>query len=132
MNNKMMLLLNFSHPLTPEQVAQVEALAGAAVEVRALAAYLDQARPLAEQAAALADAVGLSPDEWQTRPILVVPPSLNVLALGLLAELHGRCGYFLPVVRLRPVEGSTPPRFEVAEIVNLQSLREAARRRRST
>jgi hypothetical protein len=48
----------------------------------------------------------------------------------LLAELHGRCGYFPAAVRLRPVPDSVPPRFEVAEIVNLQAVREKARGRR--
>ncbi|MFN3763696.1 MAG: CRISPR-associated protein Csx15, partial [Anaerolineae bacterium] len=49
---------------------------------------------------------------------------------ALLAELHGRCGYFPAMLRVRPVPGSTPPRYEVAEIVNLQMLREEARKRR--
>jgi hypothetical protein len=34
------------------------------------------------------------------------------------------------MVRLRPVTDSLPPRFEVAEVVNLQALREGARKRR--
>jgi hypothetical protein len=78
----------------------------------------------------LVDAVGLSPAEWQTTPLLVNPPSLNVIAVTLLAELHGRMGYFPAVIRLRPVAGSTPQQFEVAEILNLQAVREAARTRR--
>jgi len=41
-------------------------------------------------------------------------------------------GYFPPVVRLRPVEGSIPRRFEVAEILDLQALREQARTQRET
>ena len=48
----------------------------------------------------------------------------------MLAELHGRLGYFPPVLRLRPVEGALPPRFEVAEILNLQDVRDAARAKR--
>jgi hypothetical protein len=39
-------------------------------------------------------------------------------------------GYFPPLARLRPVEGSLPPRYEVAEVINLQQVRDAARRRR--
>jgi hypothetical protein len=52
------------------------------------------------------------------------------VAVVLLAELHGRMGYFPACLRLRPVEGSTPPRFEAAEVVNLQEVRNAARKRR--
>ncbi|OQA39911.1 MAG: hypothetical protein BWY52_03004 [Chloroflexi bacterium ADurb.Bin325] len=59
-----------------------------------------------------------------------MPPSLNFIAVALLAELHGRMGYFPTCVRLRPVAGSTPPRFEVAELLPLNEVREAARRRR--
>ncbi|MGQ9568424.1 MAG: CRISPR-associated protein Csx15, partial [Anaerolineae bacterium] len=128
-----MLLLNFSHPLTEEHLSQIATLAGVApeaLEVRAIPTYFDPSEPFAPQVVALADACSLSPQEWQTLPILVVPPSLNVIAVALLAELHGRCGYFPPVVRLRPVPGSLPPRFEVAEILNLQALREEARARR--
>jgi hypothetical protein len=45
-----MILLNFSHPITPEQQAQIEALTGQAVaEIRSLDAQFDQARPFAEQ-----------------------------------------------------------------------------------
>jgi hypothetical protein len=79
---------------------------------------------------ALVDSVDLAPSDWQTQPLLVVPPSLNFIAVTLLAELHGRMGYFPPVVRLRPVAGSTPTRYEVAEIINLQQVRDEARSRR--
>ena len=38
--------------------------------------------------------------------------------------------YFPPVLRLRPVLGSLPPRYEVAEALNLQSVRDLARNAR--
>jgi hypothetical protein len=62
--------------------------------------------------------------------MLVNLPSLNVIAALLLAELHGRCGYFPAVLRLQPIPHTTPPQFAVAEILNLQQVREAARQRR--
>lgn len=126
-----MLLLNFSHPLTPDHIRQVEGLTGEQVErVIEIPTQIDPQQPLGPQVVALADAVGFSPAEWQTLPLLVNPPSLNFIAVALLAELHGRCGYFPAMLRVRPVPGSTPPRYEVAEIVNLQMLREEARKRR--
>jgi hypothetical protein len=126
-----MIILNFSHPLTPDHLARVEALAGEQVErVVDAPTHFDRARSFAEQVEELVDGVGLTPQEWQTAPLLVNPPSLNLIAVTLLAELHGRAGYFPAVLRLRPVPGSTPPRFEVAELVNLQQVRDAARRRR--
>lgn len=123
-----MIILNFSHPLTVEQVAQVEALTAAAVDrIVDAPAQFDHRQPFAAQAAALADACGLTPAEWQTTPLLIVPPALSFIAVALLAELHGRMGYFPSCVRLRPVAGAAPPRFEVAEILALQEVRDGAR-----
>ncbi len=126
-----MILLNFSHPLTDDHLRQIEMLAGQkvtrVVEVRS---QIDPQQPLVPQVVAMADATGLTSAEWQTLPLLVNPPSLNFIAVVLLAELHGRCGYLPAHLRLRPVAGSTPPRYEVAEILNLQAVREAARERR--
>ncbi len=126
-----MIILNYGHPLTREQVSQVEGLTGQPVDrVLEVTAQVDVGQPLVPQVVAMVDRAGLSPQEWQTLPILVNPPALNFIAVVLLAEIHGRCGYFPAHLRLRPVEGSVPPRYEVAEVLDLQSVREAARRRR--
>lgn len=126
-----MIIINYSHPLTPEQLQQLEELLGSKVErVIEIDAHIDLQQPIAPQVAALADQTGLTSKEWQTLPILIVPPSLNFSAVTLLAGLHGRMGYFPPVLRLRPVAGSLPPRFEVAEIINLQEVRDKAREKR--
>ena len=128
-----MILLNFAHPLTPDHLRQIEALTGQRVErVIEVHSHVDTQEPLVPQVTALADACGLSPAEWQTLPLLVNPPSLNFVAVALLAELHGRCGYFPAHLQMRPVHGSLPPRYEVAEVLNLQAVREAARERRSS
>jgi hypothetical protein len=127
-----MIVLNFSHPLTSEHLQQVETLTGRKVErVIAIHSQIDPQQPLAPQVTALVEQAGLSPHEWQTLPLLINPPSLNVIAVVLLAELHGRCGYFPAHLRLRPVQGSVPPQYEVAEVLDLQTLRDAARQRRS-
>jgi hypothetical protein len=122
-----LLLLNFAHPLTEAQLAQVSTLLDERPTVRDVLVQIDRDRPLVEAARELADAAELSPIEWQTLPLLINPPGLAPLALALIAELHGRCGHFLPILNIRPVEGALPPRYEVAEIVNLQELRDAAR-----
>lgn len=125
-----MILINFSHPLTDQQMAQVVALVGATPEVRAIDAQIDRERPLAEVAVELVDRVGLTADEWQTIPLLINPPALAPLAVVVLAEIHGRAGGFPAMLNVRPIAGSIPTRYEVAEVLNLQALREAARRRR--
>ncbi|MCS7222788.1 MAG: CRISPR-associated protein Csx15 [Anaerolineae bacterium] len=132
-----MILLNFAHPLIAEHMAQIECLTGQRVErVIEIHTQIDPQQPLVPQVTALVDQVGLSPAEWQTLPLLVNPPSLNFIAVALLAELHGRCGYFPAHLRMRRIdEGnalvySGPPRYEVAEILDLQAVRDLARRRR--
>jgi len=124
------LLLNYTHPLTDAQRTQVAALAGDQLEIRDIGVQIDRARPLAEAAVELAEAAGLAPADWQTRSLLVNPPGLAPLALALIAELHGRSGHFPAILNIRPLAGATPPRYEVAETVNLQALRDAARGRR--
>jgi hypothetical protein len=126
-----MILLNFSHPITPAQLAQVEELAGQPVtRTLDLPTQFDEQQPFVPQLAAQLAAVDLTPEQWQGEPILVVLPSLNFIAAALLAELHGRMGYFPPVVRTRPVAGSVPRRYEVAELLDLQAVRETARKTR--
>jgi hypothetical protein len=126
-----MILINFSHPLTPEQVAQAEALTGQKVEqIIPLPVQFDNDQPFLTQLQALIAQLPLSAETLQTTPILVNPPSLNFITALVLAELHGRMGYFAPVIRLRPIQGSLPPRYEVAEILNLQAVRDAARQTR--
>ncbi len=136
-----MIVLNFSHPFTAEHVAQIECLTGQKIDrLIDVPTQIDPQQPLIPQVVALADAAGLTPTDWQTLPLLVNPPSLNFIAVALLAELHGRCGYFPAHLRLRRAGGQVgdsvtfaqpgPPQYEVAEILDLQAVREAARRRR--
>lgn len=126
-----MILINLSHPLTDRQRAQIESLAGQPItRLIEQMPQFDMQQPFAEQAAALIDSLELTPAEWQRSPLLLNLPSLNFGAVAVLAELHGRCGFFPPVVRIRPDPESVPPRYEVAEIINLQAMRDAARRKR--
>lgn len=126
-----MILLNFSHPITDAQRAQIEELTRTSIAavVTAMPQFDEQA-PFIPQLDALLTEIELTPDQWQSEPILVVLPSLNFIAALLLAELHGRMGYFPPVVRTRPVADTLPRRYEVAEIMDLQRVRENARRAR--
>ncbi len=122
-----MLILNCAHPLTDEQRAHITALMGETPEVCDIPTHIDRSQPLAEVATALADAAGLSQQQWQTTLLLLNPPALAPVATALLAELHGRCGYFPPIINVRPVAGAVPPRYEIGEIVSLNDIREHAR-----
>lgn len=126
-----MLLLNLSHPLTPDQLSQVESLTGQTInQIIAVPVQFDNDQPFLPQLEALMAQITLTPEQWQNEQILLNPPSLNFITALLLAELHGRMGYFPPIIRLRPEVGSLPPRYEVAEVLNLQAVREAARKSR--
>lgn len=125
-----MLILNFTHPLTDEHKAQIEALAGTGIdEIRTIPVQINQTEPLTAQIIAIVDAIGLTSEEWQTRPLLINPPGYAPAAFVLLAELHGRIGHFPALIRLRPKAGPMTA-YEVAELLNLQAIREAARTRR--
>ncbi len=126
-----MRVLNFTHPLSSEHLAAIKHLTGQEIEqVRDIPTRFDHDEPFIDQARVLADSIGFSSQDWQTKPLLINLPSLNVIAALLLAELHGRMGYFPAILRLRPVAGSVPPQFEVAEVLNLQAARDTAREKR--
>lgn len=125
-----MLVLNFTHPITEEQCKQIEQLAQRPIEeVRTIPVQIDQAQSLSKQIQTLVEVVGLTSHEWQTRHILINPPGYAPAAFLLLAELHGRVGHFPTFIRLRPKPGPIT-QYEVAELLNLQTIREEARRRR--
>ena len=126
-----MILINFAHPLTDENMQQIEKLIGQKVDsVTAIPAQFDPSIDFVPQVSKLIQSMNISARNWQTEPILVNLPSLNTIASLLLAELHGRMGYFPAILRLRSVEGAVPPKFEVAEIINLQQVRDSARLKR--
>lgn len=127
-----MLIINLSHPLTAPQKTQIEAVTGQPAEqVWQTMPQFDNERSLSEQIGALLDQVGLSPEAWQTMPILLNPPGFAPAAAVALAHIHGRSGHFPALLRLRPVAGSVPTRYEVAELINLDTERnEIARAQR--
>lgn len=127
-----MLLLNFAHPLTDTQLSRVQDLTGQEVErIIAVPPHFDHERPFDEQVRTLLSTISLTPEQWQTTPLIINPPSLAAITAVLLAEIHGRSGFFPTILRLRPVARTMPPQFEVAELLNLQSVRDAARTRRT-
>jgi hypothetical protein len=126
-----MIILNFSHPLTPEQITKIEELTTHKVEqVVALAIQFKHDEPFLPQLQEALKGATFTAEQWQTAPLIVNLPSFNYISALALAELHGRMGYFPPIIRMKPVEGAMPPRFEVAEVINLQAVRDEARKTR--
>ncbi len=125
-----LVLLNFARPLTPTQRGQIEVTLGYRIaRIISLPIEFEDTDDFGPQVVDLADQAGLTAHEWQTLPILINPPGFAAGALCLLSELHGRMGHFPTMIRLRPRPHSNPAAYDVAELVNLQALRDAARKR---
>lgn len=125
-----MLILNFTHPLTDEHKAQIESLSGTSIDsIQTISVQIDQSQLLEPQIRALVESVQLTSEEWQMRSLLINPPGYAPAAFVLLAELHGRMGHFSTLIRLRPKAGPTTS-YEVAELLNLQTMRENSRTHR--
>lgn len=125
-------VVNFGHPLTDEQRAQIgERTGGDVARVIDVPAQFDTEAPFAPQVDALLAGVGLTAEQWQTLPLVINPPSFAPIVALLLAQMHGVMGHFPTIVRLAPVPGALPPRFAVAEIIDLQAARDGARLLRS-
>lgn len=122
-------IVNFTHELGPEQLTAIEQHVGQRIDrvVNALTDF-EHETPFAEQSWALLDSVDV---DWENLSLLIVPPAYSPITAVLLAQLHGLIGHFPTIVRLRPVTGHIPKRFELAEIVDLDEIRMEARRRRS-
>jgi hypothetical protein len=126
-----MFIVNFSHPLTSLQLEQIEDVSGQKIErLIEVDTQFDNESSFIKQACALVNSADLSPEKWQTESLLINLPGWHIITALILAEIHGRIGYFPAVLRLRPVSNSVSRRFEVAEIINLQAVRDDARTRR--
>ena len=120
------IILNFSHPLHPDTLKQVENTLGCRTEVRQVQAQFDPSTPFAPQVDNLLDKVNMSPDEWQTAAIVVLPPALAPAAVLLMAAIHGRRGSFPLVARLRRSDDLIE-RWQLAEIMDIQGERDMQR-----
>ena len=109
------LILNFAHPFTDEQVKSLEESLGA-IDIYHEQIQLDPESPFLPQIREILERVPLTADQWQTVPLVINPPALSAAAVIMAAEITSRAGYLPPVIRLKRVE-STPPKFVLAEIV---------------
>ncbi len=125
-----MIIINFTHPLTHCQQEQIASLVERPFTILDIPCQLNNQNPFADQIRAILDTAKLTPTQWQSDPILINPPAYAPASVAMLAELHGRMGYFPAIIRIRPIVNNTPPQFEIAEFINLQAIRDTARESR--
>lgn len=124
-----MLIINFSHPFTTQQKEKLTSLLEN-INVKTIKVHFNADELFEPQLVKLIESVGLSSEEWQTLPIIINPPSLSYISLGLVALLHAKMGHFPTIIRIRPNRDITPIQYEIAEVIDLQKLREKEREQR--
>lgn len=105
------MILNFSHPLSKETIGTLGDKNVVNVPVQ-----FDHYKSFIPQLEALTEKIEVR------EPLILNLPSLNTIASLVLVYVYGRVGYFPPVIRLRPVRDALPPRFEFAELLNIQGV----------
>jgi len=127
------VVVNFTHPLSPHQIQQIEQQADVFIaDVLApskIPVHFDEVIPFEEQVKEIVDDVPLTDEEWQELSIIVNVPGYAVITAPLIAELHGRMGHFPKILRLRR-NADDPNHYDFAEIIHLQRIRDRARERR--
>lgn len=117
------MVLNFGHPLSDEAQAELSDTIGEYETVLARVS-LDMESPLAPQLSAIVDAMGISPETFQTHRLVVVLPGASVAAAIILAEVHARSGNWPMTLHLSRGEDGV---FHVGELIDLQLVRNTAR-----
>lgn len=131
-NSEYISILNFSHPMTEKQKISVQSLIKKSVlEIIELPVFFDESKPLGSQIRELLENAGVSKQDLQCGMYIINLPGFSPGAAVTLAELHGIMGHFPTIIRMKKVDGSIPAIYDVEEIINLQDIRDEARRCRS-
>lgn len=127
-NQQTIIILNFSHPLTEQQIKEMGKLLKKTVaDVIHIPTVMNESQPFRPQLCDLINAAKVSSEGLQRGDYIINLPGFAPAAAVLIAELHGRMGHFPTIIRMKKVEGSLPPSFNVEEIINLQAIRDEGR-----
>lgn len=117
----MITIVNFSHPVQEGRpdIAKVCGCAPSEYKVIQISVQVDQAAPMKEQCYNLA-AGAVEQAGGNARNIdSIILPGLSMAAV-LMVDYFAQCHDYMPnILRLAPVVGATPPRFEAVELVRL-------------
>ena len=124
-----MILLNFSSPFKSVQRAQVEALLHESIDrVVNFHCQVDSDMEILPQFYPMMAKLPLNDAELKDEPVVVVLPAQNYLAVLVMAYLHGRMGYFPPVIRTRLGTTGFLPIHEVAELLDPQAVEDTVKK----
>ena len=113
-----MYIINLAHPLTEAHLRRIQEITGETItEVKEIPSQIDHNLPLEPQIEALLDKIDFTTQQWQTEPFLVNLPALSCSAAAVLAQVHGRAGYF---PRFTPEPGAGGDFRFGSEILNLK------------
>jgi hypothetical protein len=127
-----MFLINFGYPLADAQKMRIEELLSQKIDsYYPIPVQFNNDQAFEKQVETLLADNDLPYQDLMTHPIAVILPSHAYIAVLILVELQARIGRFPAIIRFRPRPESLPLEYEVAEIVDLQWLRDQLRQKRS-
>lgn len=122
-----MILINMGHPIGESQLTEVKEFFGEEIVEMNVDSYLDINQPFTNQIAErIAEVIRNLPDER----IAFILPSLSQAAVLVVLEFFGQRSYMPEIVRWKKVSNN-PPRYGLAEVIQLETYRHEARKRRS-
>jgi hypothetical protein len=123
-----MILINFSSGLKQDQLKQAEILLREPVDqVINFPIQVDTDMLILPQFKAAMKEFPLSAERIRSEPVAVILPPASYLAALILAEMHAWMDYFPIILRLRLQTYNLLPRYEVAELFDLQNVEDSVR-----
>lgn len=125
-----MIILNFSHPLTQEQKEQIRQKAGISKNdwnnsrVIRVNCYINIEKDLPRQINQILENI---PNYVWNGHVMIVPPPIAHSAILISIGIRERCGYYPQAIRIKRVTKSLPPKFVVAEVIDLNNFKEKSR-----
>jgi len=122
-------ILNFSHPITETQKENIQKLLGRPIAgIIDIQTQLDESHCFNSQVCGLITKANIKPESLQHGDYIVNLPGFAPAAAVVVGELHGRMGHFPTIIRMKKAGGSIPPVYNVEEIIDLQAIRDEARK----
>jgi len=127
-----MIVINMKHGMNDAQrrnLARLLAIPVQDIDERVLVPTFDLVGELVPQVLALVD--GLITTETLLEEIALIAPSVAEAALIVAVYVHGKLGYWPPILRMAQTQGLPTPRWDVVEVVRLGLVGQTVRVQRT-